>query len=65
MNLTPAEKEVITLLGRGLSPKEIAHRLGKSKATVRVQLANARARTGATSSIELAVLAAKDGAETG
>ena len=64
MTLTPAEKEVITLLGRGLSPKEIAHKLGKSQATVRNQIHNARARTGARSSIELAVIAARGETDT-
>ena len=65
MKLTPAEREVVNLLGRGLTTKEIARELGKSRATVRNQIHNARARTGVRSSIELAVLAAKDGADPG
>lgn len=63
MKLTPAEREVVDLLARGLSYKEIAHKLGKRPGTVSTQVHSARSRIGARTAIELVVLAVKDDAE--
>ena len=51
-NLTPREREVAALLGRGLGYKEIALRLAISANTVNNHLANIRAKLHARNSIE-------------
>lgn len=44
--LTPREREVFRLMRAGLQDKEIAHRLGRSIHTVRVQLRSVRRKRG-------------------
>lgn len=46
-SLTPREREVLTLLARGLTGTEIAERLSLSPETVRIHVRNARGRLGA------------------
>lgn len=65
MTLTPREAQIVTLLGDGLSPKEIARRLGTKYSTVRQQLFRAREKTGCRSTIELVARAARDGKTEG
>lgn len=45
-NLSPREAEILRLVGRGLSNKQIAAELGVSSATVKSHIANARLRLG-------------------
>lgn len=47
--LSPSEAQVLALLCEGCSPNEIAERHGVKIATVRTQIANIRAKTGADS----------------
>ncbi len=53
--LTDRERQVVTLLGRGMAPKQIARELGTRPATVRVQIYEARKKANCGSVIELAV----------
>ncbi len=53
--LTDRERQVVTLLGRGMAPKQIARELGTRPATVRVQIHEARKKANCGSVIELAV----------
>ncbi len=57
--LTPREREVLTLVAQGLSSPKIAERLGVSAATVRTHVEHARGRLGASTRAE-AVLRAVD-----
>ncbi len=52
-SLTPAEREVVTLLAAGRVPKEIAAARGTTLATVRTQIKHAKRRTGARTLDEL------------
>jgi DNA-binding NarL/FixJ family response regulator len=52
--LTPRELQVVELVARGLSNKEIATQLGLSESTVRVHVASAGRRLGTRSRFELA-----------
>lgn len=54
-SLTEREKQIVTMLGQGLAPKQIARLLGVRPATVRQQLHRARERAGCATVIELAV----------
>jgi PAS domain S-box-containing protein len=62
--LTPREREVITLLALGLSGAEIAERLVLSPETVRVHVRNARHRLGARTRAHAIALALESGAIT-
>ncbi|MFG2291782.1 response regulator [Streptomyces sp. NPDC048603] len=55
--ITPREREVLGLLGVGLSNKEIADRLHLGVTTVKTHVANLMAKTGRDNRIRLAVLA--------
>ncbi len=59
--LTERERQVVTLLGRGLAPKQIARELGTHTRTVRNQLYNAKDKAGCDTLIQLAVKVAKEG----
>ncbi len=63
--LTQREREVVQLLGQGMRPTQIAERLCVSHSTVKTHIANMRDKTGATSTLELAVQAARVGASNG
>jgi DNA-binding CsgD family transcriptional regulator len=54
--LTPREREIVMLLGEGLSSKAVADRLILSVRTVESHIYNAMAKTGTTSREELAAL---------
>ncbi|MEV3854314.1 response regulator transcription factor [Streptomyces sp. NPDC050095] len=56
-DITPREREVLGLLGTGLSNKEIADRLHLGVTTVKTHVANLMAKTGRDNRIRLAVLA--------
>jgi RNA polymerase sigma factor (sigma-70 family) len=53
MNLTPREREVLTLAGKGLHAKEIAEKLGISPRTVEVHKARLMEKLGARNVSEL------------
>jgi DNA-binding CsgD family transcriptional regulator len=63
--LTPREREVVTLLGQGMRPTQIAAALCVSHSTVKTHVAHVREKTGASSTLELAVQAARSGAAQG
>jgi DNA-binding CsgD family transcriptional regulator len=54
--LTDRELEVLALLGKGMTTKEIAGRLELSIWTVKSHLANARRRTNARTNVQLALI---------
>lgn len=56
--LTSREREIVNLLAQGHGEKEIARMLGIAVATLYVHISNVKAKTGAQSSIQLAVKAA-------
>lgn len=58
--LTPREREVLALMARGLSNREIAEELTVSVATVRTHVSNILARLGVSDRVQAAVLAARD-----
>ncbi|ASQ93226.1 response regulator transcription factor [Streptomyces sp. 11-1-2] len=60
-DITPREREVLGLLGVGLSNKEIADRLHLGVTTVKTHVANLMAKTGRDNRIRLAVLAVLTG----
>jgi PAS domain S-box-containing protein len=62
--LTPREREVITLLALGLTGAEIAERLALSPETVRIHVRNARQRLGAKTRAHAIALALEAGAIT-
>lgn len=53
--LTPREREVLDLLGEGLTNPRIAHRLSVSVATVRTHLSHLYTKLGCTNRVELAL----------
>jgi DNA-binding CsgD family transcriptional regulator len=57
-SLTPAEREVVTLVVAGLTNPEIGARLFMSRATVKTHLAHVFAKLGVANRTELATLAA-------
>ncbi|MFE9929728.1 response regulator [Streptomyces sp. NPDC005533] len=59
--ITPREREVLGLLGVGLSNKEIADRLHLGVTTVKTHVASLMAKTGRDNRIRLAVLAVLTG----
>jgi DNA-binding NarL/FixJ family response regulator len=60
-NLTPRERDVLTLLVRGLSNKQIAWRLGVTEKTVKTHLANLYARYGFQDRVQAALWAREQG----
>jgi len=56
--LTRREREVVLLMGYGISNKEIARRLGLSAGTVKQHVHSILVKTGARSRFELVALAA-------
>lgn len=56
--LTNREREIVTLLGRGMSPSQIAEMLCLARETVWYYTRIARQKVGASSTIDLAVKAA-------
>ncbi|ROT31781.1 response regulator transcription factor [Micromonospora sp. HM5-17] len=60
-NLTAREREVLALVGAGLSNREIADRLHLGVTTVKTHVASLLSKTGATNRIRLALLAAQSG----
>lgn len=63
--LTQREREVVQLLGQGMRPTQIAEQLCVSHSTIKTHIANMRDKTGAGSTLELAVQAARVGAING
>jgi DNA-binding NarL/FixJ family response regulator len=59
--LTPREREVLTLVGRGLANKQIAGRLGISEKTVKTHLGRAFQRIGVSDRTQAALWAERDG----
>ncbi|NLU68352.1 response regulator transcription factor [Streptomyces sp. HNM0574] len=59
--LTPAERDVLRLLGTGLSNAEIAARLHLSSGTVKAHISSILTRTGCTNRVQAAVLAHEAG----
>lgn len=57
--LTRREREVVELLGRGMRPVQIARELCVSHSTIKTHIAHVRERTGAESTLKLAVMAAR------
>ncbi|MBP2181631.1 response regulator [Amycolatopsis magusensis] len=55
--LTPREREVLSLLGSGLSNRDIARRLGLAERTVKVHVGNVLAKLGVTSRTQAALRA--------
>lgn len=60
-NLSPREKEVLHLLGEGLSNKEIGERLIISEKTAKTHVANILRRLGVKDRVAAAILAVKAG----
>jgi DNA-binding NarL/FixJ family response regulator len=60
-SLTPAELEVLELLGHGLNPRTIAHRTGLSVGECRALLASVMTKLGAHSQLEAVVTANRYG----
>jgi len=54
--LTDRQNEIVALVSRGLQNKEIAHKLGISKNTVKIHLENIFSKTGYSNRTELAIL---------
>ena len=59
VTLTPAEQRVVDALVAGSAPKQIAHELGVSIATVRTHIKHAKRKLGASTLPELAAIAAR------
>jgi DNA-binding CsgD family transcriptional regulator len=59
--LTPKQRELIELVGRGMMDKQIAHDLEISVSTVRQRLSVVQAKTGAQNRADLAALAMRIG----
>jgi DNA-binding NarL/FixJ family response regulator len=62
---TTREREVLALVGAGLSNGEIAGRLRLGVTTVKTHIASLMAKTGASNRVRLAVLAVRSGIEPG
>jgi DNA-binding CsgD family transcriptional regulator len=63
--LTDREREIVMLLGQGLSGRAVAERLTLSVRTVEGHIYRAMSKTGATSRDELAALLHKGGSHDG
>ncbi|MCX4904804.1 response regulator transcription factor [Streptomyces sp. NBC_00878] len=63
--LTPAERDVLRLLGTGLSNAEIADQLYMSAGTVKAHISRILTRTGCANRVQAAVLAHDAGLLTG
>lgn len=61
ITLTPAERRVVESLVSGNTPKQIAHELSVSIATVRTHIKHAKRKLGASTLAELAAIAARSG----
>ncbi|WP_327389647.1 response regulator transcription factor [Streptomyces sp. 3213.3] len=59
--LTPAERDVLCLLGAGLSNAEIADQLYLSAGTVKAHISRILTRTGCATRVQAAVLAHEAG----
>lgn len=59
--LTPREREVLNLLGEGLSDKEISARLGVGKDTVHTHMVNLLGKLGAESRLQALIVAVRHG----
>jgi DNA-binding NarL/FixJ family response regulator len=57
--MTPRERDVLALLGEGLSNRDIADRIAISVTTVKTHVARLMERTGATNRVQLALLAVR------
>lgn len=57
LNLTAAEMQIVELLSRGLSNKEIARRRGVSDSTIKTQVQRTGAKVGATRRAEIVAIA--------
>jgi DNA-binding NarL/FixJ family response regulator len=62
--LTPREREVLTLLGEGLSDKEISGRLSVGKDTVHTHMVNLLRKLGAESRLQALIIAVRHGLVT-
>lgn len=59
--LTPRETEILELISKGLSNREIGRLLGASEGTIRIHVSNILAKLGASDRTEAAVLAIQRG----
>lgn len=59
--LSPREREVLALIGAGMSNKEIADRLHVGVTTVKTHVGNLMTKTGTPNRIHLAILAGRAG----
>ena len=53
--LSPRQREIMEMVAKGLTERQIARELGIAARTVKYHKATARSRTGCQSSVELAV----------
>ena len=60
-DLTAREREVLALVAAGLSDGEIGESLFISKKTASVHVANVKAKLGASTRVEIATIALRDG----
>jgi DNA-binding NarL/FixJ family response regulator len=60
-DLTPRERDVLALLGTGLSNAEVASELVISEATARTHVSNVLAKLGVTSRVHAAIVAGESG----
>jgi DNA-binding CsgD family transcriptional regulator len=60
-DLTPRERQVLTLLAEGTTSARIAERLGISRNTARTHIQNVRSKLGVSSSLEAVALATRSG----
>jgi two-component system, NarL family, response regulator LiaR len=59
--LTPREREVLVLVGRGFSNKRIAKELGIAEKTVKTHVGHVLAKLGVTDRTQAAVVAVRSG----
>ncbi|MGH9209180.1 MAG: LuxR C-terminal-related transcriptional regulator, partial [Acidimicrobiales bacterium] len=62
--LTPREREVLVLVGEGLSNDEIGHRLHMSRFTAKTHVGRLFAKLGARDRVQLVIIAYQTGAVT-